>query len=241
MTSHEPAEYGSGRLMISETFISRQGEGKLTCVESFFIRTSGCNLRCWFCDTPYASWQPEGKSFTIEQLMEQISQLSTKYVVLTGGEPLLASAYQVLVKTLQASGLHVTVETAGTIEKPMPVDLLSLSPKLSGSGPDKTENHRWSVLHEQRRLPIHVMKRLLEAAREIQIKFVVSHPTQLEEICDVVDRLGVAAEHVFLMPEGTTIQAMDNARQWLLPMCQSTGFQPCDRMQIRWYGNRRGT
>ena len=56
-------------LFISETFTSIQGEGLLTGVPSVFIRTSGCNLRCRWCDTPYTSWEPTGQRETLEGLM----------------------------------------------------------------------------------------------------------------------------------------------------------------------------
>ena len=76
-------------LRVSETFTSRQGEGKLTGTHSFFVRLSGCNLRCHFCDTPYASWNPAGKWETVAELLQQIEASGIKHVVLTGGEPLL--------------------------------------------------------------------------------------------------------------------------------------------------------
>ena len=56
-------------MLISEIFYSLQGEGELTGVPSVFVRTSGCNLRCTWCDTPYASWNPEGEQRSVEQIM----------------------------------------------------------------------------------------------------------------------------------------------------------------------------
>ena len=91
-----------GTLRVSETFVSRQGEGLLTGTESFFIRTSGCNLRCWFCDTPYASWRPQGDTISIESLLEMVETSSVKHVVLTGGEPLLPSEVVPLCRELRA-------------------------------------------------------------------------------------------------------------------------------------------
>ncbi len=77
------------KFRVAETFTSRQGEGMLTGTMSHFIRLSGCNLRCWFCDTPYASWEPEGVWQSAAAIVEGARQSGTEHVVLTGGEPLL--------------------------------------------------------------------------------------------------------------------------------------------------------
>ena len=228
-------------ISISETFTSRQGEGKLTGTPTYFIRTNGCNLRCWYCDTPYASWNPTGKSQSIDQVLEDAVDSGLAHVVLTGGEPLLPQSIQTLCDSLMASGLHLTIETAGSIDRPIQCDLLSLSPKLADSAPDAKQHPRWNRLHHERRLPINTMKRLIDAAKEYQVKFVVSSPAQYSEVEQLAEQLASDPQDVFIMPQGTTIDEMDEAMAWLRPWCESVGFQYCDRMQIRWYGNRRGT
>ena len=77
-------------MRISEIFYSLQGEGRLIGLPSVFIRTSGCNLRCVWCDTPYTSWQPEGRSYPIEKIIREVEKYPARHVVITGGEPLLA-------------------------------------------------------------------------------------------------------------------------------------------------------
>lgn len=230
-----------GKVFVSETFQSRQGEGKLTGVLSFFIRTSGCNLRCWFCDTPYASWKPSGESINIDRLVEMSLAAEGNHVVITGGEPLLAAHFEELVKALQSAGLHVTIETAGTIAKPTRCDLLSLSPKLSESTPDANEHPRWNRLHEQRRMPLETMRELIAAANDHQLKFVVGKESEFDELNEVAESLSVRSQNVFIMPRGTTIAELDDAAEWLRPLVSAAGYQYCDRMQIRWFGNRRGT
>ena len=230
-----------GTLRIAETFQSRQGEGKLTGTESFFIRTSGCNLRCWFCDTPYASWNPKGEQTRLDQILAQVQASGLRHVVLTGGEPMLSSESTSLCKLLRAEGFHLTVETAGTIDRETPCDLLSISPKFQSSAPDSTEHPKWSVLHEQRRMPIATMQSLIAQAMDYQIKFVVDSPNDYEELLEIVEQLRVPAERVWIMPQGSTNEAMDAAAQWLKDWVEQAGFSYCDRMQIRWYGNRRGT
>ena len=226
---------------ISETFASRQGEGKLTGTESFFIRSSGCNLRCWFCDTPYASWNPSSEPMSIGSLVKEAAEAAVDHVVFTGGEPLLPTAAESLCRAMMDSGFHLTIETAGTIDKPIACDLLSLSPKLASSAPDGKLHPGWRQRHESRRLPLETMRRLIDAAVDSQLKFVVAEAAQIDEIVSIVDALDVASDDVFLMPQGTTNLEMDAAAQWLVPLCESSGYQFCDRMQIRWFGNRRGT
>lgn len=227
--------------MISETFSSRQGEGKLTGTESFFIRTTGCNLRCWFCDTPYASWNPSGDPCSIESLVDATRNSGCSHVVLTGGEPLLPAAAETLSTALMEAGFHLTIETAGTIDKPIACDLLSISPKLASSTPGRDEHPRWSELHEQRRMPLGIMKNLIAAAKAFQLKFVVGQADQLDEVQSVARSLGVTDDEIFIMPQGVTVEEMDQAQRWLRPLVEAAGYQYCDRMQIRWFGNRRGT
>ena len=78
-------------MLISEIFHSIQGEGVLTGVPSVFVRTSGCNLRCNWCDTPYASWNPEGKQLSVADIVAEVKRFTAaRHVGLTGGEPMLA-------------------------------------------------------------------------------------------------------------------------------------------------------
>ncbi len=228
-------------LRISETFTSRQGEGTLTGTESFFIRTTGCNLRCWFCDTPYASWQPEGAPMSIESLVNNAALSGTGHVVLTGGEPLLPLQTTELCTRLRAAGMHVTIETAGTVDRDAACDLLSLSPKLRSSTPESRQEPRWSKLHEQRRMPIDVMRRLIDRSDSVQVKFVVDSPADFDEILAVTANLDVSPQSVWLMPQGITTAELQAAAEWLRPWCIAHSLTYGDRMQIHWYGNRRGT
>lgn len=226
---------------MSETFTSRQGEGSLTGTESFFIRTTGCNLRCWFCDTPYASWMPQGEVVSIESLLGRVVNANLRHAVLTGGEPLLPAGISPLCRELRQLGVHVTIETAGTVDRMVDCDLMSISPKLASSTPDVASHPKWSNLHRRRRMPTDIMRRLIEQSPRYQLKFVVDSPDDYGELERVVQEIGVDSSDVWIMPQGETIQALDGATEWLEPWCRRRGFQYCDRMQIRWYGNRRGT
>ena len=138
-------------MKIAEIFYSLQGEGSLVGVPSVFVRTSGCNLRCTWCDTPYTSWRPEGGELTIAAIVERVSGFRAQHVVVTGGEPMIAPEIGALTKSLKAAGLHITIETAGTVFVPVVCDLMSISPKLANSTPHAREEGRWAAQHDRMR------------------------------------------------------------------------------------------
>src|SRR5687768_4166605 len=137
-------------MLISEIFYSLQGEGELTGVPSVFVRTSGCNLRCTWCDTPYASWNPEGEQQSVAQIVAAVERHPTAHhVVLTGGEPMIAKEIRTLAAELKNRGRHITIETAATVPPDgVACDLASLSPKLLNSAPDAIDQAVWRKKHE---------------------------------------------------------------------------------------------
>src|SRR6187200_2994096 len=120
-------------MKISEIFYSIQGEGKLAGVPSVFVRVSGCNLRCVWCDTPYASWRPDGQDRALDDVLGEALGYGARHVVVTGGEPMIEPEMVALTERLREAGQHITVETAGTVFKPVQCDLMSISPKLANS------------------------------------------------------------------------------------------------------------
>ena len=238
------AVIGAGRVVVSETFRSIQGEGKLTGIPSFFIRLSGCNLRCAWCDTPYASWKPEGEPRVVSTLVADALQSNVRHVVVTGGEPMLFPQVDELCGSLAAHGLHVTIETAGTILRHPICNLISISPKLSNSTPrtdPRDPSGEWAIRHEQRRLNAPVIQRLLDQYEQRQLKFVVGSPSDLAEVDQVVDQLsGIASEDILLMPEGIAWPPTCD-QGWVIDACMSRGWRYCSRLHIQLFGNRRGT
>lgn len=232
-------------LPVSETFSSIQGEGKLSGVPSFFIRTSGCNLRCTWCDTPYASWAPESQLRSLESLVAEVTGSGLRHVVLTGGEPLLHAAAVPLMERLTELGHHLTVETAGTIFRRFPCNLLSLSPKLSNSTPSDSDardpSRSWPSKHEARRINIVTLQQLIDHFPDKQLKFVVRTRADLCEITHLLGRLqGILREDVMLMPEGTSPLAPSEVA-WMVSACLGNGWRFCDRLHLRLFSNRRGT
>ena len=162
-------------------------------------------------------------------------------MVLTGGEPLLPPALKDLCAALRNVGMHTTIETAGTVDREIDCDLMSISPKFHSSRPRADDHPNWARLHNERRMPIETMKRLIDRAPDHQLKFVVDSPEDYDELNAIVHETAVEPTNVWVMPQGSTIDALDDSLGWLKPWCELSGYRYCDRMQIRWFGNRRGT
>ena len=231
-------------MRISEIFYSIQGEGELTGVPTVFIRTSGCNLRCRWCDTPYASWNPEGEEMSIEDIIKEVKKHPARHCVLTGGEPMVARGIKEFAAALRAEGLHITIETAGTVSpEGIACDLASLSPKLSNSTPSPNEiDQAWIQRHEQTRLRPEILRAWLEA-RNYQLKFVYTQASDLDEIDALIESIGipVPASKVLLMPEGTDEAHIASRQMELVSLCTKRGNRYCDRLHIRLFGNTKGT
>lgn len=228
-------------MLVSEIYSSRQGEGRLTGQPSIFIRTSGCNLRCDFCDSPFTSWDPEGQKIPITDLLDQIAEMTPKHVVLTGGEPMLPRGVTSLTHQLHELDYHVTIETSGTVLRDVQCDLMSISPKLANSTPSRSRAGEWARRHESARHRPDVVNQLI-LDHDYQLKFVVSHPADLDEIEQYLELLsGVQRHRVLLMPEGIETSQLAEREKWLLPACEERQFTYCPRMHIQWYGNKRGT
>ena len=228
-------------MRIAEIFRSRQGEGLLSGTDSVFVRTSGCNLRCWFCDTPYTSWAPEGTDLSIDEIMQRVGEYDTSHVVITGGEPMLYAELAPLTALLASAGRHITIETAGTLDLAVTCDLMSISPKLSNSTPPRAEHPRWAARHERTRHAPDVIRRLTRDY-DYQLKFVVDHPDDCREVETYLDEFPtIARERVLLMPQGTDQIELDSRAAWLAPYCADAGLRFCPRKHIEWYGVARGT
>ncbi len=236
-------------MRISEIFHSIQGEGLLLGVPSVFIRTSGCNLRCRWCDTPYASWNPEGEEMSLEEILRQVRGYDCQHVVLTGGEPMVAAGIRELAAALRAEGKHITIETAATIPPDVDgmgvvFDLGSLSPKLANSTPDAEVAGPWKERHEKTRLQPDVIRKWLEAG-SCQLKFVVSQVEDLPEIEELLNEVGAVPgftrDRVLLMPEGTDVETLRQKGPLLAEMCLEHGFRFAPRIHIELFGNTRGT
>lgn len=231
-------------MRISEIFHSIQGEGELMGVPSVFVRTSGCNLRCSWCDTPYASWSPEGEEMSLDCILERIHAFNCDHVVLTGGEPMIAKGIHELASHLRSAGKHITIETAGTIPPDgIACDLASISPKLANSTPTiELAGKAWRDRHEQTRLQFDVLRQWVDHY-SFQLKFVVTDDQQLEEIRELLFSLDrkISPCKTLLMPEGVTAEVLNARSAWLADVCKELGYRFCPRLHIALFGNTRGT
>ena len=237
-------------MRVIEIFASRQGEGLWTGEPSAFVRLGGCHLHCRFCDTPYAAWNCEpGEQLTVDEIVERVVALQQPHVVITGGEPLLFPETIALTERFEALALKITVETSGTVEQPVRAHLMSISPKLSNSTPNRaTDPSVTDVIiqrHEENRKNLDVTASYIERYN-YQLKFVVDTPNDLPEIELFLQHIQkitakITPDRVLLMPQGVTLDTLTEREHWLRPYAESRGYMFCQRMQIFWYGNQRGS
>jgi 7-carboxy-7-deazaguanine synthase len=232
-------------MRIAEIFYSIQGEGELAGVPSVFVRTAGCNLRCEWCDTPHASWDPVFEELPLDAILHRAAVLlpaenAPKYLVFTGGEPLIAPEAIELTERFAGDGWHVTVETSGNVYQPVQCDLMSLSPKLANSTPWQRDAGKHAPAHERHRLDLPILQRLIDEYHH-QLKFVVREPADLEEIDSILSQLrNVPVQQVQLMPEGTDAATLRRRAKWVVEACKDRGFRYCPRLQVELFGNARG-
>lgn len=225
---------------ISEIYHSVQGEGQLQGTPSSFVRVAGCNLRCWFCDTPFASWKPEGEDRSVSEILEEVESHPTDHVVLTGGEPLLFAEMIPLTRQLHRMGKHITIETAGTLQLPVTCDLMSISPKLANSDPSLEKAPKWRARHQRDRYRPDVLHQLL-GQYPSQLKFVIDKPDDVLEVEAYLSEFDyIRPDQIWLMPQGVEQRQLAAKQIWLKLECDRRGWHLCERKHIEWFGNLRG-
>jgi len=167
---------------------------------------------------------------TLEAIVEQASGYGASYVVVTGGEPLIAPGIVELTRRLKDAGFHITIETAGTVNADVVCDLMSISPKLANSTPEGP----FRAQHERLRLNLEVLRKLMLYPH--QLKFVVAEPGDLEEIRRYPGEKG----NVILMAEGTRPEVLRERAVWLAEICKSEGYRFSPRLHVDLWGDRRG-
>ncbi len=237
-------------LPINELFYSLQGEGKLAGTPSVFVRTSGCNLRCWFCDSYHTSWEPTHARMALGEIVDEVASYDVNHVVVTGGEPLVHDETSRLLDRLAEAGYHTTVETNGTIVTDAAIDLASISPKLASSTPtaerDPKGDGEWAERHEERRIDVDALAEFVDAY-ETQLKFVVTDASDLAEVETLVSDVRNAADEplhdsdVLLMPEGATRERLDETREQVAQMAMEYGYRYTPRLHVDLWNDAPGT
>ena len=201
---------------------------------------------------------------SVQEVVSQVIEFDVSHVVITGGEPMLPAEIVNVCAGLrkQNSEIHITIETAGTIDRELECDLISISPKLSNSTPvgsqlssidtpdspgEEVEFQQpfasadWVERHEATRMRPKIVQQLMNRY-PYQLKFVVGSADDIPEIKEYLAMLKqFENRRVCLMPEGTDAVTLSEREAWLVPICDELGFTFCPRQHIHWYGNKRGT
>lgn len=232
-----------------EIFHSLQGEGVSAGRPSVFVRLSGCNLACHWCDTPYtwyftdhAGGHRGGQTFDrrensvtldVVQVAQQIAAFDCPHIVFTGGEPLLQQPALAALCAILGPEYHIEIESNGTVALTAAfaahVDQLNLSPKLGHSGNPVSARMNEAALLSYAGDP------------RAWFKFVVASPSDADEIAALAERLGLPGKRILLMPEGTAPADLRERIHWLAPLCLARGWRFTDRLHIHLYGDTRGT
>lgn len=228
-------------------FYTFQGEGIATIGQpTIFVRLHFCNLHCkWkggkICDAHY-SWQPkyirEMEKISIDNLIKRIikkmKDKKCKRIVWTGGEPAMQAfrIIQVCQKIKKKTGYFPfnEIETNGTINTNYAFfDQINCSPKLTSSGNEKKLAYKKDVL---KKINIH---------KNSWFKFVVVNKKDVKEIKKIATEIGIKKEKIVLMPEGVDNKTLDKRLKWIAKIALENGYNVSDRLQIRMFGNKRGT
>ncbi len=228
----------SAELVVCEVFgPTFQGEGPSAGSRAFFLRLSGCNLDCGWCDTPYTwDWtrydrREQTRRMTVEQVLRWALDHDAELMVITGGEPLLQQRRLLPVTAaLRRAGWRVEVETNGTV---LPDDALveavttfNVSPKLANSG-----------VPEQRRIRPRALEGFVATGRAV-FKFVVTERGDLEEVGELVGRFGL--HPVWIMPEGTDPEAVLAGLRQLAEPVLDRGWNLGNRLHTLLWRDERG-
>ena len=223
--------------LITEQFLSVQGEGRSVGQQAYFIRFAGCNLRCGWCDTLY-SVDPDlyrGKTFEIDY--SQVPK-NCDLVVLTGGEPTLFDLIEVRGKLSDGyPQRRFEVETNGTHFPGEIADFFSwnISPKLSSS------HQQYKEMDLKRLSGLQSWVNYARNRDSVVFKFVLSSPQDRLELLDIVSRYEIPRKQVYVMAQGTTQESQSlNHVNWLIDLCCKEGFHYSPRLHIMLWGDKRG-
>lgn len=131
-------------LKIHEIFHSLQGESTRVGLPTVFVRLTGCPLRCGYCDTAYAF--QGGENMSLEQILEKVASYGTKYVTVTGGEPLAQKACITLLEKLCDAGYSVSLETSGAMDTSKVDTRVSVILDIKTPGSGEEQKNLWSNL-----------------------------------------------------------------------------------------------
>ena len=224
-------------MQITEIFKTIQGEGMLTGTVSVIIRLWGCNLKCRWCDEKNSSMPGIGYTLSLKDLIKKIAKYNCKNIVITGGEPLIHHDIVALTNELKKRGYFITIETNATIIKNVSCDLISMSPKLSHSVSEdikRYENHEGLI-------KIDVIKYYIKKY-DYQIKFVVEHEKNFNEIENILSKIGnYNRSNVLIMPLASSRKQLFEIQKKVVDMCIKRNWRYCNRLQLQIWGKNKET
>ena len=185
-------------LNITEIFYSLQGEAKEVGIPTVFIRLTGCPLRCNYCDTAYAF--KGNNPLSIKSIMEQIKKYNTRYVCVTGGEPMAQSNCLILLDTLIKAGYKTSMETSGSIDiSPVNKKVSVVMDLKTPSSTEQSQNRYENIA-------------LLES--KDQLKFVIASRSDFDWCCSILESYDVLSDVLF-SPVYENLKPVDLA-DWIL-------------------------
>ena len=233
-----------------EIFHSIQGEGPKIGRPSIFIRLSGCNLYCSWCDTPYTwNWKGtkyahdadikyiksnEQTSLEIVELTDQILQYPCRNIVITGGEPMVQqkALFRLSEALLKKGSFTIDIETNATIQPNEDFDSLVskyiCSPKLSNANVPEKLRMKENVLG------------WFAASEKAYFKFVASKIDDFDEITALVNNIGINPDSVYIMAEALNESHLNDRQVEIAETCLALGYRYGDRLHLRLFGDKRG-
>lgn len=204
-------------MRVNEIFKSLQGEGPEIGQPTIFLRLTGCNLKCKFCDTAYA--RCEGKIMKVNEVKDKIESLKCNHVTITGGEPLLQENQIYKLLTQLKADVKVSLETNGTVHTSLPVDIIVISPK-------------------KQKIDSKILKKYSQNS-DAYFKFVYEDKNN-KWWESIIFSLKLPLDRVYIMPEGKTRKEQLNKLGEVAEYCIKKGYRLSLRAHVLAWDNRRG-
>jgi 7-carboxy-7-deazaguanine synthase len=187
-------------MKVCEIFSSIQGESSFAGIPCTFIRLTGCNLRCSYCDTPYAYY--EGQELTVDEIIRKVQRTGINLVEITGGEPLLQNEAHLLIKRLIDEGYKVLVETNGSqdIKQIDKKAIVILDIKTPGSGTSKEMD----------------FSNLDYIKSSDEIKFVITNREDYEWSKDIIQKYKLMERCKLLLSPAFGTLPPENLAKWII-------------------------
>jgi len=194
-------------MKVCEIFYSIQGEGRTVGAPAVFVRVSGCNLNCQWCDTDYT----KGQKISLEKIIQQIKKYPCKNIIFTGGEP--SFCQDEILKIMQKlKNYTFEIETNGSNLISLPIQQVNVSYKISNA---KIQSYELKAINSN-----------------FDYKFVVINELDIKEIKRIIKKYALPINNIFLMPEGKTREQQLKRMPKIIELCKKYNFKFSPRLHI---------